>query len=84
MRCLWARWFVSRSTPKASGSWTRFSARSSRKQSRVIKHAIEKTLFGAWRSLVAHWHGGPGVSSSNLLAPTTCVSSYDSTPTSEM
>ena len=25
---------------------------------------------GAWRSLVAHWHGGPGVSSSNLLAPT--------------
>jgi hypothetical protein len=26
--------------------------------------------IGAWRSLVAHWHGGPGVSSSNLLAPT--------------
>ena len=26
--------------------------------------------FGAWRSLVAHWHGVPGVGGSNPLAPT--------------
>ncbi len=25
---------------------------------------------GAWRSLVAHWSGGPGVEGSNPFAPT--------------
>ena len=33
-----------------------------------------KHMVGAWRSLVAHWHGGPVVAGSNPVAPTTHVS----------
>jgi hypothetical protein len=32
-----------------------------------------KSRVGAWRSLVAHWHGGPVVAGSNPVAPTTSV-----------
>jgi hypothetical protein len=70
MRCLDARETVSRSTPKVSTSRERFRACSGGEQQRELSQEIKKTQIGAWRSLVAHWHGGPGVSSSNLLAPT--------------
>ena len=33
-------------------------------------------MVGAWRSLVAHWHGGPVVAGSNPVAPTIVLSAH--------
>jgi hypothetical protein len=39
-----------------------------------------KSRVGAWRSLVAHWHGGPVVAGSNPVAPTNSICPPDCTP----
>ena len=35
-----------------------------------VEYIILEIYIGAWRSLVAHWHGVSGVGGSNPLAPT--------------
>ena len=34
---------------------------------------VPLSFIGAWRSLVAHWHGVSGVGGSNPLAPTILI-----------
>ena len=57
-----------------------FSGTFGARRGRTLSQVVEKYGIGAWRSLVAHWHGGPGVSSSNLLAPTNSLFVFDQPP----